>query len=409
MAKVHLCRIVFMLQHFVGFLVVSNGIASEKLSFDEDSLNNILRGHNHLRTHNATPSAADMRFITWDDQLANEASDWSSDCQYDYKEYFELERWENIGQNFYMSKEGVEWTADFQFKPLLKWMWQQRNFNHTTLTCNDNSFCLEYVQLMCSKTYKIGCGASRCPEMDTGSNKAQNVIFYVCFYGPKCDYTLHEIGSMPYKIGDQCSQCENENDTCTKNLCENRQRDKPYVHKQEAPCEGMMGPVIGAIMATCAAGVVAVILKKITGNVRPFATTYLTVLYQLFYQQKGKISPQETVQDKDVDLSEKLKERADPGDGTSKPATPISESARSFPKLSDEEDKRAENFDEPENEKPHNENAVNDNAGSHNTINAESAEDCPANDDAKLSDATNSKTANCSEKNNDQLKTSGEI
>nr|XP_009861542.2 GLIPR1-like protein 2 [Ciona intestinalis] len=392
MAKAYLCRIIFMLQHFVGFLVLSNGIASEKLSFDEDSLNNILRGHNHLRTHNATPSAADMRFITWDDQLANEASDWSSDCQYDYKEYFELERWENIGQNFYMSKEGVEWTADFQFKPLLKWMWQQRNFNHTTLTCNDNSFCLEYVQLMCSKTYKIGCGASRCPEMNTGSNKAQNVIFYVCFYGPKCDYTLHEIGSMPYKIGDQCSQCENENDTCTKNLCENGQRDKPYVHKQKTPsCGGMTGPVIGAIMATFAAGVVAAILKKITSN-------------------KGKISPtQETIQDNDVDLSEKLKERADPGDGTSKPATPISESARSFPKLSDDEDTRAAQFDEPENEKTLNENAVDDNAGSHNTINTDITEDCPANDDIKLSDATNSETANCPEKNDDQLKTPDEI
>jgi len=55
-----------------------------------------------------------------------------------------------------MSEPGGNWTNEFHFQPLLKWLYQKRNYIYGNHTCKENAFCIEYMNLMSSKTYKVG-------------------------------------------------------------------------------------------------------------------------------------------------------------------------------------------------------------------------------------------------------------
>lgn len=40
------------------------------------------------------------------------------------------------------------------------------------------------LQLVWARTYAVGCGVSRCAELEGAENANENALFLVCNYGP---------------------------------------------------------------------------------------------------------------------------------------------------------------------------------------------------------------------------------
>ncbi len=40
------------------------------------------------------------------------------------------------------------------------------------------------MQLVWAQTYAVGCGVSRCTELEGAEDDGENALYFVCYYGP---------------------------------------------------------------------------------------------------------------------------------------------------------------------------------------------------------------------------------
>ena len=193
----------------------------------EDEKRKIVDQHNELRSRIAKgleqrgvggigqPSAANMRKLSWDDELARISQTWANQCLGDAEIYHDKNRrtlkWSHVGQN-YASKSHTSNLGDkFITKMVQEFYDEVQDFPAKNIKPFDMKNGVpwdykedkpkkvgHYTQMVWADTYKIGCGFI----MHNRGEWYKKVL--VCDYGPGGNY----VGGEMYKIGEPGSLCE---------------------------------------------------------------------------------------------------------------------------------------------------------------------------------------------------------
>uniref|UniRef100_A0A8C4QUC8 Cysteine-rich secretory protein LCCL domain containing 2 n=1 Tax=Eptatretus burgeri TaxID=7764 RepID=A0A8C4QUC8_EPTBU len=182
-------------------------------SSDQDA---ILKLHNKLRS-SVSPSASNMEYIVWDDDLARSASSWAAQCHWDHGPSHELS---SIGQNL-----GVHWG---QYRPptfhVQAWFDEVRHFTYPyPQECNPSCpfrcsgpVCTHYTQMVWATSNRVGCAINLCYNMNVWGQVWKKAVYLVCNYSPKGNWW----GDSPYRAGPPCSECPpSYGGRCRDNMC----------------------------------------------------------------------------------------------------------------------------------------------------------------------------------------------
>uniref|UniRef100_A0A3B3ZS14 LCCL domain-containing protein n=1 Tax=Periophthalmus magnuspinnatus TaxID=409849 RepID=A0A3B3ZS14_9GOBI len=176
----------------------------------------IIQLHNKLRS-GVYPTASNMEYMVWDEELERSATHWAEQCQWDHGPHDLLR---SIGQNL-----GVHWgryrSPAFHVQA---WYDEVKDYTYPyPHECNpwcpdrcSGPMCTHYTQLVWATTSRVGCAVHVCPQMNVWGEIWKNAVYLVCNYSPKGNW----IGEAPYKHGRPCSQCPpSYGGGCRNNLC----------------------------------------------------------------------------------------------------------------------------------------------------------------------------------------------
>ncbi|XP_070574622.1 GLIPR1-like protein 1 [Ptychodera flava] len=185
------------------------GRAKRSTDFTSDEISTMLARHNYHRT-NVNPTAADMKYMSWDDDLAAMAQEWSEECTWKHGNPPNISPFPNVGQNLWLGGPysptdsiDVEGVVD-------SWHSEVIYYDYDTNTCS--KVCGHYTQVVWASSYAVGCGIAHCPTV-TSSNTV-GAFLVTCNYGPAGNYNR-----QPYTSGTPCSLCDDELDSCRENQC----------------------------------------------------------------------------------------------------------------------------------------------------------------------------------------------
>ncbi|XP_035192720.1 cysteine-rich secretory protein LCCL domain-containing 2 [Oxyura jamaicensis] len=176
----------------------------------------ILMLHNKLRGQ-VYPSASNMEYMTWDEELERSAHSWAQKCEW---EHGPSDLIRSIGQNL-----AVHWgryrSPAFHVQ---SWYDEVKDYTYPyPHECNPwcpdkctGSMCTHYTQIVWATTNRIGCAVNVCKRMNVWGEIWENAVYLVCNYSPKGNW----IGEAPYKSGRPCSECPpSYGGSCQNNLC----------------------------------------------------------------------------------------------------------------------------------------------------------------------------------------------
>uniref|UniRef100_A0A8C9T020 Cysteine-rich secretory protein LCCL domain containing 2 n=1 Tax=Scleropages formosus TaxID=113540 RepID=A0A8C9T020_SCLFO len=176
----------------------------------------ILKLHNKLRG-GVYPTASNMEYMVWDDELERSAARWARQCVWDHGP---AELLPSIGQNL-----AVHWGRyRSPAQHVQAWYDEVKDYTYPYRHecrpfCPDRCsgpMCTHYTQLVWATTSRVGCAVHVCPRMDVWREVWENAVYLVCNYSPKGNW----IGEAPYKHGQPCSQCPpGYGGGCRVNLC----------------------------------------------------------------------------------------------------------------------------------------------------------------------------------------------
>ncbi|CAL4091258.1 unnamed protein product, partial [Meganyctiphanes norvegica] len=189
----------------------------------------ILRIHNGLRTRVANgselggspgpqPSAANMKELTWNTELAHVAQAWASQCSesHDCQECRGLcSRDYLVGQNIY-----TEWNISIpDWERAINAWYDEVDGIATIETLEEEDgdsigSALNYVQIVWAETAEIGCGVVHY-ELSEEKEDSLPTVTYVCNYGPAAVRTKSPL----YIEGNPASKCETEESKSHPGLC----------------------------------------------------------------------------------------------------------------------------------------------------------------------------------------------
>lgn len=166
----------------------------------------IVDRHNQLRAWVAggyqagLPAAADMRALSWDDELATIAQRWADQCTDGHDKERSVRRF-HVGQNV-----ALTWTYEYEDdlldepdwdSQIYAWYNEVTEFHFKASSISPFQFSKKlghFTQLVWSNTNKIGCGYAYYRQSVRGLTK-----IYVCNYGPGGNI----IGGSMYKKSPQ--------------------------------------------------------------------------------------------------------------------------------------------------------------------------------------------------------------
>uniref|UniRef100_A0AAX7UEK0 LCCL domain-containing protein n=1 Tax=Astatotilapia calliptera TaxID=8154 RepID=A0AAX7UEK0_ASTCA len=176
----------------------------------------ILQLHNKLRG-GVYPTASNMEYMIWDDELERSATQWAEECQWDHGPQDLLM---SIGQNL-----AVHWGRyRSPSSHVQSWYDEVKDYTYPyPHECNpwcpercSGPMCTHYTQLVWATTNRVGCAVHVCPRMNVWGEIWENSVYLVCNYSPKGNW----IGEAPYQHGRPCSQCPpSYGGGCRNNLC----------------------------------------------------------------------------------------------------------------------------------------------------------------------------------------------
>lgn len=148
------------------------------------TIRQILDAHNAYRTDVGVPA------LSWSDELAEYAQNWSNElvvnrgCKMQHRPYDENDPWkQKYGENIYMAG-GTGWTPTV-LDAIADWATEKKDFDFDKKDCKDGGGCGHYTQMIWRNTTQVGCGTATCPN--------GNVIV-VCNYNPAGNVS----GEAPY-------------------------------------------------------------------------------------------------------------------------------------------------------------------------------------------------------------------
>ena len=201
----------------------------------EEEKRKIVDQHNKLRSRVALglehrgvggvgqPSAANMRKLSWDDELAQISQTWANQCLGEAEIYHDKNRrtleWSHVGQN-YASKSHTSNLGDKFITKMVQDLYDEvQDFPAKNIKPFDMKKDVpwdnkegkpkkvgHYTAMVWAETYKVGCGFI----MHNRGEWYKKVL--VCDYGPGGNY----VGGEMYKIGEPGSLCSGavENGLC---------------------------------------------------------------------------------------------------------------------------------------------------------------------------------------------------
>lgn len=205
----------------------------------------ILALHNKLRG-GVYPTASNMEYMVWDDELERSATHWAEQCQWEHGPQDLLM---SIGQNL-----AVHWGR-YRSPAYHVQAWYDEVKDYTypyPHECNpwcpercSGPMCTHYTQLVWATTSRVGCAVHTCSRMNVWGEIWENAIYLVCNYSPKGNW----IGEAPYQHGRPCSQCPpSYGGGCRDNLCYKGDPERPEtpdmneVEKAQVPVQPRTTP-----------------------------------------------------------------------------------------------------------------------------------------------------------------------
>ncbi|XP_076820123.1 uncharacterized protein LOC143465620 [Clavelina lepadiformis] len=202
---------------------VKRGSGPKRYPLSKSQMSEIVEKHNQLRS---TLHSSDMRFMTWDDELAQISADYGTKCQFSHNQEGSHSKFKNsIGENIYVAKSPPQ-TFDVS-RAIQLWFDEKAEFDYKALTCTPGAKCGHYTQIAWAKTYKVGCSLTMCDEV-TGFHKDSHL--FICNYSPAGNVYSYQSGESkmlsPFTKGSPCSKCMTSSDVCSSKLCANAARDQ---------------------------------------------------------------------------------------------------------------------------------------------------------------------------------------
>ncbi|XP_062405850.1 cysteine-rich secretory protein LCCL domain-containing 2 isoform X1 [Sardina pilchardus] len=200
----------------------------------------ILKLHNKLRGA-VYPTASNMEYMVWDEQLERSATHWAHQCIWDHGPTDLLM---SIGQNL-----AVHWGR-YRSPAYHVQAWYDEVKDYTypyPHECNpwcpdrcSGPMCTHYTQLVWATTTRVGCAVHTCSRMNVWGEIWENAVYLVCNYSPKGNW----IGEAPYQHGRPCSKCPpSYGGGCRDNLCYKGDSQRPEtedmneVERQQVPIQ----------------------------------------------------------------------------------------------------------------------------------------------------------------------------
>eukprot|EP00066_Takifugu_rubripes_P019308 XP_011608574.1 PREDICTED: cysteine-rich secretory protein LCCL domain-containing 2 [Takifugu rubripes] len=192
----------------------------------------ILQLHNKLRG-GVYPTASDMEFMVWDDELEQSATQWAETCHWDHGPQDLLM---SIGQNLAVHS-GRYRSPAFHVQA---WYDEVKDYTYPyPHECNpwcpercSGPMCTHYTQLVWATTNRVGCAVHVCPKMNVWGDTWDNAVYLVCNYSPKGNW----IGEAPYRHGRPCSHCPpSYGGGCRNNLCYKETAETQDMNEVEKP------------------------------------------------------------------------------------------------------------------------------------------------------------------------------
>nr|XP_025846627.1 peptidase inhibitor 16 [Vulpes vulpes] len=169
----------------------------------EDEKRAMVELHNLYRSQ-ASPPAADMLQMRWNEELAAFAKAYAKQCVWGHNKE-RGRRGENL---FAITGHGLDVPLAME-----EWHHEREHYNLSAATCDQGQMCGHYTQVVWAKTERIGCGSHFCEKLQ--GVEETNIHLLVCNYEPPGNVK----GKKPYEEGTPCSLCPSGY-RCESSLCE---------------------------------------------------------------------------------------------------------------------------------------------------------------------------------------------
>lgn len=214
---VYLC----LCRHFKYSNASDNSEVKSVLNAEEIKV--MLLQHNDFR-RSVTPSASNMRALSWDEKLANLAQAYANKCVFKHSVKTAMDPYGYIAESIYIGNERSQTFSNEEVaRPVVSWCNESKFYDYNLNRCRDQEICGHYTQAVWDKTYHLGCGRTRCQgNVPVGNGAYLNPIIVVCKYGPAGNTRriFQKSPRRPYKHGEWCSRCPNEAPVCVNKLCD---------------------------------------------------------------------------------------------------------------------------------------------------------------------------------------------
>lgn len=173
--------------------------------------------HNFFRRKVSNPEAANMKLMSWDEELAILAQKVVKTCSFFHtaEKNRKTSVFAKVGENLYTGGD-YRFTQMMTRTGITKLWYDEINFHDIkTLKCQPDKECGHYKQVIWANSYKIGCAVGRCSAIAGGHPP----YLVCCNYGPAGNrFNYDGTAIHPYSEGPACSKCD-PGDTCVDQLC----------------------------------------------------------------------------------------------------------------------------------------------------------------------------------------------
>ena len=171
--------------------------------------------HNIAR---AKEKAADMNWLTWNDNLAKLAAEWAAECnwthdmakennEYTYKRYFTYKPTQNL-QATTREVFSLRWGIFGKEG----WYGEKAFYDYNTTNCTADKKCGHYTAMTWANVSEVGCDRHYCNPFVKPPKGIPSGWYLVCHYYPPGNIRFREsrtitITLKPYQKGPVCSKC----------------------------------------------------------------------------------------------------------------------------------------------------------------------------------------------------------